>query len=71
MAHAFNPSTRKAQAGGFLSLRLAWSTKWVPGQPGLYREALSQKTKKKKLEKKLKTKLKNAEKLTETEAFEN
>jgi hypothetical protein len=29
------------------------------------------KNRKKKLEKKLKTKLKNAEKLTETEAFEN
>ena len=23
--------------GGSLSLRSAWSTKWVPGQPGLYR----------------------------------
>jgi hypothetical protein len=26
-------------------LRPAWSTKWVPGQPGLYRETLSRKTK--------------------------
>jgi hypothetical protein len=26
MAHAFNPSTREAEAGGFLSLRPAWST---------------------------------------------
>jgi len=43
VAHAFNPSTREAEAGGFLSLRPAWSTKWVPGQPGLYRETLSQK----------------------------
>jgi hypothetical protein len=25
--HAFNPSTREAEAGGFLSLRPAWSTK--------------------------------------------
>jgi hypothetical protein len=25
-AHAFNPSTREAEAGGFLSLRPAWST---------------------------------------------
>jgi hypothetical protein len=37
LAHAFNPSTREAEAGGFLSSRPAWSTKWVPGQPGLYR----------------------------------
>jgi hypothetical protein len=48
VAHTFNPSTWEAEAGGFLSLRPAWSTKWVPGQPGLYRETLSQKTKKKK-----------------------
>jgi hypothetical protein len=27
MAHAFNPSTQEAEAGGFLSLRPAWSTK--------------------------------------------
>jgi hypothetical protein len=27
VAHAFNPSTREAEAGGFLSSRLAWSTK--------------------------------------------
>jgi hypothetical protein len=26
VVHAFNPSTRDAEAGGFLSLRLAWST---------------------------------------------
>jgi hypothetical protein len=29
----------------FLSSRPAWSTEWVPGQPGLHRETLSQKTK--------------------------
>jgi hypothetical protein len=45
VAHAFNPSTREAEAGRFLSSRPAWSTKWVPGQPGLYRETLSLKTK--------------------------
>jgi hypothetical protein len=44
VAHAFNPSTREAEAGGFLSSRPAWSTAWVPGQPGLYRETLSQPT---------------------------
>jgi hypothetical protein len=27
VAHAFNPSTRKAEAGGFLSSRPAWSIK--------------------------------------------
>ena len=41
MAHAFNPSTREAEAGRFLSLRPAW---WVPGQLGLYRETLPWKT---------------------------
>jgi hypothetical protein len=38
VAHTFNPSTWEAEAGGFLSLRSAWSKMWVPGQPGLYRE---------------------------------
>jgi hypothetical protein len=47
VAHTFNPSTQEAEAGGFLSSRPAWSTKWVLGQPGLHRETLSQKTKKK------------------------
>ena len=41
VAHSFNPSTWEAEAGRFLSSRPAWSTKWVPGQPGLYRETLS------------------------------
>jgi hypothetical protein len=45
VAHTFNPSTWEAEAGGFLSSRPVWSTKWVPGQPGLYRETLSRKTK--------------------------
>jgi hypothetical protein len=45
VAHAFNPGTRDREAGSFLSSRPAWSTKWVPGQPGLYRETLSWKTK--------------------------
>ena len=45
VVHAFNPSTWEAEAGGFLSSRPAWSTKLVPGQPGLHRETLSQKTK--------------------------
>jgi hypothetical protein len=28
VAHVFNPSTWEAEAGGFLSSRLAWSTEW-------------------------------------------
>jgi hypothetical protein len=42
VAHTFNPSTWEAEAGGFLSLRPAWSTEWDPEQPGLHRETLSQ-----------------------------
>jgi hypothetical protein len=53
VAHAFNPSTQEAEAGGFLSSRPAWSTKWVPGQPGLHRETPSRKTKKWKKKKKV------------------
>ena len=40
VAHAFNPSPWEAEVGGSLDLRLAWSTKQVPGQPGLHRETL-------------------------------
>jgi hypothetical protein len=50
VAHAFYPSTWEAEAGGFLSSRPAWATEWVPGQPGLHRETLSQKTKNKNKE---------------------
>jgi hypothetical protein len=45
VAHTFNPSTLEAEAGGFLSSRPAWSTEWVPGQPGLHRKTLSRKPK--------------------------
>ena len=49
VAHTFNPSTWEAEAGGFLSSRPAWSTEWVPGQPGLQRNPVSKnKTKPKK-----------------------
>jgi hypothetical protein len=57
VVHAFNPSTQEAEAGGFLSSRTAWSTKWVLGQPGLYRETLSRKTKRKKKKKKERKKM--------------
>jgi hypothetical protein len=49
VAKAFNPSTWEAEAGRFLSSRPAWSTEWVPRQPGIHRETLSQKTKTKPL----------------------
>ena len=51
MAHSFNPSTWEAEAGRFMSLRPAWTTEWVPGQPGLHRESLSQAVEKKHLTK--------------------
>jgi hypothetical protein len=52
VAHAFNLSTWEAEAGGFLSWRPAWSTEWVPGQPGLHRETLSWKKEKKQQQQK-------------------
>jgi hypothetical protein len=48
VVHAFNPSTRETEAGRFQSSRPAWSTEWVPGQPGLHRETLSWKKQKQK-----------------------
>jgi hypothetical protein len=60
VVHAINPSTWEAEASRFLSSKPAWSTEWVPGQPELYRETLTQqnktkqnKTKQNKQEKKL------------------
>ena len=46
VTHAFDPSTWEAEVGRFLSSRPAWSTEWVPRQPGLYRETLSRKNQK-------------------------
>jgi hypothetical protein len=67
VVHAFNPSTQEAEAGRFLSSWPAWSTKWVPGQPGLYRETLSQTNQNKKqtkiLDKKLLGNLRHYEKI--------
>jgi hypothetical protein len=40
VVHTLNPSSWEAEAGGFLSLRQAWFTEWVPGQPGLYSKEL-------------------------------
>ena len=61
VAHTFNPSTWEAEAGRLLSSRPAWSTEWVPGQPGLYRETLSQKKKKKRIYVKIKHPFRNSE----------
>ena len=38
MAHAFNPSTCKAEASRSLSSRPTWSTEQGPGQPKLERK---------------------------------
>ena len=43
VANAFDPRTWEAEAREFLSSRPAWSTEWVPGQPGLYRDTLLRK----------------------------
>ena len=52
MVHAFNPSTWESEAGRFLNSRPAWSTKLVPGQPGLYRETIPKKNNPQKKKKK-------------------
>jgi hypothetical protein len=59
VAHAFNPSTWEAEAGGFLSSRPAWSTERVPGHPGLHRETLSRKKQNKTKQNKTKQNKKN------------
>jgi hypothetical protein len=66
VVHAFNRSTQEAEAGGFLSLRPAWSTELVPEQPGLLRETLSQKTKASKQTNKQKNNKKNMQASTHT-----
>jgi hypothetical protein len=48
VAHTFDPSTWEAEAGEFLSSRPVWSTEWVPGQQGLYRQTLLRKQNKTK-----------------------
>lgn len=38
--HTVNSNTKETEAGGPLSSRTAWSTKWVLAQPGKHRETL-------------------------------
>lgn len=45
VVHVFNPSAQVE--GASLSSRPAWYTGWIPGQSGLHREIMSQKTKQK------------------------
>jgi hypothetical protein len=47
VVHAFNPGTQEQRQVDLCGLRPAWSTDLVPGQPGLHRETLSYKRKKK------------------------
>jgi hypothetical protein len=63
VANAFNLSTWEAEAGRSLSSRPAWSTEQVPGQPGLHKETMHQKTKT-KTKTKLKQNIKNKIKIT-------
>ena len=58
VAHTFTPSIWGAEAGGSVSLRPAWSTEGVSGQPELHRNNLPRKTKQNKTSK-LKTNKKN------------
>ena len=53
MAYSFNPSTQEAETESFLQiLRPAWSTEWVPGQPGLHKKKPCQNKNKTKQNKK-------------------
>ena len=48
---AFNPSTWEAEAGGFLSLKPPWSTKWVQDSQGYTEKPCLKKKKKSRLTK--------------------
>ena len=36
VVHTFNLSTQEAESGGSVSLKPAWSTEQIPGQPELF-----------------------------------
>jgi hypothetical protein len=50
VVHAFNPSTREAEAGGFLSSRPAWSTEFQDSHVYAEKFCLKKQKKKKKKE---------------------
>jgi hypothetical protein len=52
VAHAFNPSTQEAEAGGFLSSRPAWSKSEFQDSQGYTEKSCLEKPKKKKERKK-------------------
>jgi hypothetical protein len=58
VAHAFNPNTREAKAGRFLSSRPAWSTKWFQDSQGYTGKLCLEKQKNKKNKKNKKKKKK-------------
>ena len=53
VVHTFNPSTWEVEAGGFLSLRTAWSTKWFQDSQGYTEKPCLKKPKKKKKKRRL------------------
>ena len=55
LAHVSNPSIQEAGSERSLSLRPAWTTEQVPGQPGLHKETLSQEQNKTNKQKNKKT----------------
>jgi hypothetical protein len=59
VAHAFNPSTREAEAGGFLSSRPAWSTNEFQDSQGNTEKPCLEKPKKKKKKKRKKISTEN------------
>ena len=56
MTHTFSPSIWWGEAVGSLSSRPAWSTEQATGKPGLHREILFQKLKRKKQKEKKRNK---------------
>jgi hypothetical protein len=49
VTHSFNPSTREAEAGRFLSLRPAWSTEFQDSQGYTEKPCLEKPKRKKKM----------------------
>jgi hypothetical protein len=66
VAHAFNPSTREAEAGGFLSLRPAWSLESARTARAIQRNPVS-----KNKPNQTKTKQNKTQKTTTTKSAQN